>query len=161
MKKLTILLLTITFCFSCKETQKEDLAQLNGYWEIKKVKPKDGQEKIFKFNETVDFIEFKNDQGVRTKVKPSLQGDFKATNDTESFTVSKENDQWIGFNIIDSSNHKSFEILRIEEFPQQLMAVVKKNDMEVYIPLNNEFISEIDDENETILMDLPEGLLDL
>jgi 16S rRNA processing protein RimM len=74
---------------------------------------------------------------------------------------SKENDQWIGFNIIDSSNHKSFEILQIEEFPQQLMAVVKKNDMEVYIPLNNEFISEIDDENETILMDLPEGLLDL
>ena len=95
LKKLAILLLTITFCFSCKETQKEDLAQLNGYWEIKKVKPKNGQEKIFKFNETVDFIEFKNDQGVRTKVKPSLQGDFKATNDTESFTVSKENDQWV------------------------------------------------------------------
>ena len=41
------------------------------------------------------FIEFENNKGIRTKVKPSLQGDFKATKDAESFTITKENDQWI------------------------------------------------------------------
>lgn len=124
-KKLAFLLLSITFCLSCQETKKEDLDQLNGYWEIKKVKQKNGKETVFKFNETVDFIEFENNQGIRTKVKPSLQGDFKATKDAESFTITKENDQWI-FHYKTAMDEWQETLLRLDEDEFQV-----QNDREI------------------------------
>jgi len=51
---------------------------------------------------------------------------------------------------------------RLESYPQQVMAFIKKTDGdEVMIPLNQEFISEIDDINKSVYFDLPDGLLDL
>jgi 16S rRNA processing protein RimM len=45
--------------------------------------------------------------------------------------------------------------------PQQEMAFVIHNGREVLIPLNESLIVSVDRENKTLLMDLPEGLLDM
>lgn len=69
--------------------------------------------------------------------------------------------QWHGYVIHDVNSGKSFLLQRTEEFPQQLMAVVELEDREVLIPLHQNLMLEIDEENRIIRMDIPEGLLDL
>ncbi len=81
-----------------------------------------------------------------------------------SFPVDQYNDDdektdWTGFLINDKNTNQSFEILRIEQYPQQLMAIVIKDDQEKLIPLVEEFILEIDENNKKILMNLPENLI--
>ncbi len=49
----------------------------------------------------------------------------------------------------------------IQEFPHQLMAIVQQGDQEIMIPLHEGFIVNIDQENKTLELDLPQGLLDL
>ena len=68
---------------------------------------------------------------------------------------------WSGYSIVDAISQKSMIIDRVEEFPQQLMAVVIDGKEEKYIPLNDEFIKRIDEPSQLIEMELPEGLLDL
>jgi len=51
---------------------------------------------------------------------------------------------------------------RLESYPQQVMAfILTSGGEEVMIPLNVEFIEDIDEENSEIYFDLPDGLLDL
>lgn len=80
--------------FSCNNQPSTiELSAINGYWEITSVKTAEGKLIEYSFNETVDFIQLKDSTGVRTKVKPQLDGTFIATNDAEGFKVSAENDQ--------------------------------------------------------------------
>lgn len=66
-----------------------------------------------------------------------------------------------GFKMIDNELGALGKIKAIEAYPQQEMAVVayKKND--VLIPLNEYIISKIDVDNQTVLVNLPEGLLEI
>ncbi len=51
-------------------------------------------------------------------------------------------------------------IIRIDEYPQQEMAILKRKDgAEILIPLHPELISGIDEEKGIVRMDLPEGLI--
>ncbi len=52
-------------------------------------------------------------------------------------------------------------IIRIEEYPQQEIAVCIFNEKEVMIPLNPDFIESIDDVQKSILVSLPDGLIDV
>lgn len=52
-------------------------------------------------------------------------------------------------------------LIRIDEFPQQDMAIISYNGNELMIPLVEDLIQEIDHENQKIVFDLPEGFLDL
>lgn len=52
-------------------------------------------------------------------------------------------------------------IEKIDEYPQQIMASVMMKHKLVLIPLVDELIEKIDPENKTIIMQLPEGLLDM
>ena len=70
-------------------------------------------------------------------------------------------DKWSDYRIKDEKTQAYFDIIRTEEFPQQLMAVVEVEKKEILIPLNEQLISDIDKENKIILMAIPEGLLDL
>lgn len=49
----------------------------------------------------------------------------------------------------------------IQEFPQQLMGVILHKDQEILIPLHDELITSIDHDEKTIIVELPEGLLEL
>lgn len=66
-----------------------------------------------------------------------------------------------GFIVSDETHGELGEILEINEYPQQFVATVSFKGKEVLFPLNEDMIVEIDEENNTILVDLPEGLLDL
>lgn len=70
-------------------------------------------------------------------------------------------DKWEEYSITDALTGSVFKVLRVEEFPQQLMAIVTHHDKEILIPLSDQLITEIDKENKMISMQIPEGLLDL
>lgn len=70
-------------------------------------------------------------------------------------------DKWSDYRIQDEKTLTYFDIIRTEEFPQQLMAVVEVESKEILIPLNEQLISDIDKTNKIIIMEIPEGLLDL
>lgn len=66
-----------------------------------------------------------------------------------------------GFLTVDESLGELGEIIEINEFPQQFVATVVYKGKEVMFPLNEDFIVEIDDEEQILTVDLPEGLLDV
>ncbi|MEN1785491.1 MAG: hypothetical protein AAGF77_10160 [Bacteroidota bacterium] len=77
---------------------KEDLPQLNGYWEITLVEFPDGSSKAYSVNTSIDYIALKEDQGYRKKVQPNLDGSFRTSDDAEVFTVHwKEGQCWLHY----------------------------------------------------------------
>ncbi|MDZ4748299.1 MAG: hypothetical protein SH808_07400 [Saprospiraceae bacterium] len=71
------------------------------------------------------------------------------------------NEKWDDYKIRDEENGSEYRILRTEEYPQQLMAVIDLAGREVLIPLSDQLITGIDKDNKVISMEIPEGLLDL
>ena len=67
----------------------------------------------------------------------------------------------VHFTIQDAEKGEIGSILSVEEFPQQLMAVVAHQEKEILIPLHEGLIEQIDLDNQMIFVHLPEGLLDL
>ena len=62
---------------SCTSVEKEDLHNLNGYWEITKVFQPDGKEVDFSMNTIYDFYEINADyKGIYKKATPQLDGTF-------------------------------------------------------------------------------------
>ena len=70
-------------------------------------------------------------------------------------------DRWSDYTIVDELTGQRFIILRTEEFPQQLMAVIAIDSKELFIPLHEQLITSIDKENKILHMQIPEGLLSL
>jgi len=68
---------------------------------------------------------------------------------------------YVGYNIQDAEAGVIGSIERVEEYPQQEMAIVIYNEKEIMIPLNDHFITKIDNDAKVVLVDLPEGLLNL
>src|SRR3569833_408101 len=67
----------------------------------------------------------------------------------------------LGFTAVDENEGELGEITHIQELPQQFIATVHYKDCEVLFPLNEEIIKGIDVVKEIVLVDLPEGLLDI
>ena len=73
---------------------------------------------------------------------------------------SDEKSELIGMHIHDDTLGDLGPIIRIDEYPQQEMAILEKEDgTEVLIPLHEQMISSISQEEGKIFMDLPEGLV--
>lgn len=76
MKKIYFLTLLLVIT-GCTTVQKEDLQNLNGYWEITKVFQPDGKEVDFSMNTIYDFYEINADyKGIYKKAIPQLDGTF-------------------------------------------------------------------------------------
>ena len=83
-----LFLLVITATISCNKPDPNTfIDKIGGYWEIKKVITAQGIIKEYNYNSTIDFIEVKNNTGIRKKLKPQLNGTFISTKDAESFTL--------------------------------------------------------------------------
>lgn len=67
----------------------------------------------------------------------------------------------VGFTVTDETHGELGEILEVNEYPQQFVATVLYKEKEILFPLNEDMIVEIDEDEKTLLVDLPEGLLDL
>ncbi len=74
---------------------KEDLSQLNGYWEIEQVVFSDGEEKNYKVNAMVDYIHLEGLKGFRKKVRPNFDGTYQTSEDAETFVISKRKGSFI------------------------------------------------------------------
>lgn len=70
-------------------------------------------------------------------------------------------DKWTGYTLQDETSGHSFVIDRTEEFPQQLMAIVRHAGREVLIPMHEDLIVEVDHTAQVVRMRLPEGLVEL
>ena len=99
MKKIAFLSLVLIFISCQTAVKREDLAKLNGYWEIKQVQLADGEKKDYKINETIDYFELKNDVGFRQKVMPQFDGRYKTNAIKETIKViEKDNRFFIEYN---------------------------------------------------------------
>jgi len=70
-------------------------------------------------------------------------------------------DDLTDFIISDKTSGKKVKIISIEQFPQQLMAITETDHTNFYIPLIENFITDIDIERKIIKMNLPEGIFNL
>jgi hypothetical protein len=88
MKNTFMILVLSLLMVSCKqEIKPEDIAKLNGYWEIEKVVFEKGEEKDYGINETFDFFQIKNNKGFRKKVMPQFNGTFLTSDSFENVSV--------------------------------------------------------------------------
>ena len=82
--------------------------------------------------------------------------DFDSDEDQAGFYAT----DLIGYQILDG-NVNIGEIIDIEDSTENALFVVKSGDNVVYIPIADEMIEDIISETNTIVMNLPEGILDL
>lgn len=81
--------------FGCTtKVTKEDITNLNGYWEIEQVTFPNGETKEFTVNPTVDYIELDGLKGFRKKMQPKFDGSFRTSNDAESFVIENSNNRF-------------------------------------------------------------------
>ena len=66
--------------------------------------------------------------------------------------------EWEGLKVFDQKNNLVGTVIRIEYTPLKQL-VVKHDEQESLIPLVKEWILNLDLENESLTMDLPEGLV--
>jgi hypothetical protein len=101
-----LVLLFIMLLISChSNVKKEDIAKINGYWEIKQVKFSTGKTKDYKINETIDYFELRQAQvdnklvGFRQKVMPQFDGKFQTNGIKENIKVlENENSFFLEYN---------------------------------------------------------------
>lgn len=67
----------------------------------------------------------------------------------------------LGFTIVDQTVGEIGAIDEVLDMPQQNMAFLKYKSREVLIPLNKTLIVSVDKNKRKVVMDLPEGLLDM
>lgn len=66
-----------------------------------------------------------------------------------------------GFTIKDETVGDIGSIIEVFEMPYQIMALVNYREKEIYIPINEKLITDVNHDQKIITMDLPEGLLNL
>jgi len=90
------LFLLFPLLFSCGKSDPDRLkSHLSGYWEIEKVALPDGSEKQYSLSTTIDFIALNENEGIRKKVQPQLDGSFKTFDQNEQFLAVIRNDSLI------------------------------------------------------------------
>lgn len=82
--------LVILFLLGCHpKIEKDDLKQLNGYWEIQEVEFPNGNTKDYAISTTIDYLEIDLEKmsGFRKKVQPQLNGSYQTSDDAEPFVI--------------------------------------------------------------------------
>lgn len=67
----------------------------------------------------------------------------------------------LGFSVTTATHGNIGTIQNILEFPQQAIFQIKKDEVEILVPIKDQFIVKIDREAKTIELNPPEGLIDL
>lgn len=100
---------------SCKQDiTDKDVSKINGYWEIKKVVLKDGENKDYKINETIDYFQLNGKKGFRQKVMPQFDGTYKTNNLREEISISNENGSYF-LNYVTTYGKWKEEIIEIQD----------------------------------------------
>jgi 16S rRNA processing protein RimM len=70
-------------------------------------------------------------------------------------------DYFIGFDLHDSDGNRVGKIVEVDEQTENAIFIVEDNDKEFMLPATDDLILEFDLDKEVIVMELPEGILDL
>lgn len=80
--------------FSCSEkVEVNQIEKINGYWQISKVEPVDGEKKEYKINENYEYFELKNKVGFHKKVRWQPMGTFLVDDLQEKMEASQKEDK--------------------------------------------------------------------
>lgn len=92
-----------------------------------------------------------------------LQGKdiFAKDDDLTEILDGEEYDHLVGYEINDKTTGKIGIIEEIVEMPFQFLAKVMKDKKEILIPLNDDFILNIDEKKKLLEMELPDGFLEI
>ncbi len=107
-------------------------------------------------------IKFKNCDSSEAMDNYQLLELYLLTEDIQHIesTGDLKKDSYLSMNIIDKEHGDLGKIVRVDEYPQQLMAIlINKNHDEIMIPLHEALITHFAPEENNIYMDLPEGLI--
>ena len=116
-----------------------------------------GNAMIVKF-EDIDSIE----AAAKIAKKPILlrASDMIPEEDREYESVASYN-YLEGYMMVDKNIGQLAVIEEVIEMPQQEMAVIQYLNQEKLVPLNDRFIVSVEDKTKTVMVNLPEGLLEL
>lgn len=67
----------------------------------------------------------------------------------------------VGYSLVDQTLGEIGQIKELLDMPQQEISVVAYQGREVLVPLNAQFVVKVDDTARQVLVNMPEGLLDL
>lgn len=73
----------------------------------------------------------------------------------------EEEDSLIGYTIIDKNYGVLGKVIDIDDQTANVLFIVEHNDSELMVPAADELVEGIDDEEKTIIMNLPQGLINL
>ena len=90
MKRLISIAFLLLLSACQQKVTPNDIANLNGYWEIEKVVFSNGSKKEYTYNESYDFFQIKENLGFRKKVMPQLDGRFLVNNQLEKIKITFE-----------------------------------------------------------------------
>ncbi|MFM1754980.1 MAG: hypothetical protein RLZZ236_1919 [Bacteroidota bacterium] len=95
MKNLVTIVLFSFLLVGCKQQiQSTDIPNINGYWEIEKVVFDEGEDKEYSASQNYDYFQIdKNNQGIRKKVAPQLDGTFLVDDSFEKVRVRFQDDK--------------------------------------------------------------------
>jgi len=133
---ITLLALATTACST--PDAKKMIPYLNGYWEIEVVEMEDGSIKEFGVANWVDYIEIGNNNGIRKKVSPTLQGAFLVTHDFEEIHVKIENDSLNLYYTTEFDNWKETVLKANEQSLVILNQDQKKYTYKRFLPINQD-----------------------
>lgn len=98
------------------------------------------------------------EEAIKYNLKPIFLLENAIT--SESYFDKRSKEGLEGFLVMNGGD-KIGEIIEIQMHPQQIIAIVEHNNKKVMIPLVDGWIETINEENKTIIMVLPDGLLDI
>lgn len=85
----------------------------------------------------------------------------KAFIDTKFIAPQEEQDNWVGFELIDAHFGSLGNILEVTDTGTQILVNIRYKDKEIILPLVEDFIESIDQTAKKIKFKAPEGLINL
>ena len=67
----------------------------------------------------------------------------------------------IGYSMIDQDGAKIGEITDVDFSTENALFVMERDGQNFYIPITDDFIVEIREDSKTLVMDLPQGMIDV
>ncbi len=132
-----MLMVLMVSCSNQPKNPEPFIKHIEGYWEITEVIFPNGEKKIYKYNDTVDYISLNDSlQGFRKKLKPGINDTYFTSEDAEALVLKIENDS---LNVYYSTAYNSWKETILEANPEQLR-VINENKVvylyKRYTPIN-------------------------
>jgi len=70
-------------------------------------------------------------------------------------------DYFIGYELRDADGRSVGQIIDVDEQTENALFIVNRDDQELMVPASDDLIVEFDTDNKVMVMDLPQGLIDL